>query len=465
MVVMNMANNRMSPTAADYALEKSVLPGYSALAIMPTLTPIPDPNFSAYEMARQREQQRIMNIQMAQQSIATAQRSMPPVGMFPERDFSGMSTPPAAFTQTGMPALAGVEDRVQGPAMPGQTSAPPVKPSMSVPTADFLQKETVGVEDAEWGSPMQYPVTADQLVSQYTSDPAIRGMIGSLQRQAYGDIIETFGGAPIYDNTQQKYWGISADMQAAGYLAPMGMPNMVPGPDATEEEKLAYQEKVRQSYQAPRYRIGSEIQILGNMDKNSIFKLQKRMAAARLLPENYAIIPGVLQPEEYSTFTAILGRANISGYEFEDVLTMRIAQVKELKEREKQRRAAGGGGGPTTRQVNIQYTQTSLAQGRSLLAGVLRDALGRPPSESELAEFMARLNAAENKSPVRTVTNYVRSGGTTTATSRTRPSGVDPDQMAREFASEISGGDEMAGYQVNRFMEMLVARLMGAQNA
>jgi hypothetical protein len=42
---------------------------------------------------------------------------------------------------------------------------------------------------------------------------------------------------------------------------------------------------------------------------------------------------------------------------------------------------------------------------------------------------------------------------------------VDPDQMAREFASEISGGDEMAGYQVNRFMEMLVARLMGAQNA
>jgi hypothetical protein len=124
----------------------------------------------------------------------------------------------------------------------------------------------------------------------------------------------------------------------------------------------------------------------------------------------------------------------------------------------------GGGGGAATRSVDIRFDTTTMANGRTLLSRVLQDALGRAPSDDELSRFMAMLNEAESKSPTKTITQYITSGNTRKSISRTNPSDVDPEAMAREFAQGVDGGNEMGEYQTNRFMSMLMQRVAGARN-
>lgn len=468
MVYTEVNSQRMSPVAADWSLQKPRLSGWGVTGIMPTITPWPDATLAAYDRARVLEQQRLDRIRANEQRMASAAMSLP------TRDFTGQGTTPTpigGMTGTGMLApsqsvlgtgqslVPGTSGRDQ--TMPATTQMSGDTGGMSVPTPDFLQKSLSGVEgEQSWQAPMQ------RLEDQSGSDQWINSLYASVQQQTYGTPLQdTFNGMTLFDSEQQMYYGITTDMQAMGYIYRDPTPAKVPGPDATYEERLEYQQKLQQQLRPPRYRIGSAQTMLANMTRADRLDLQKKLAAGRLLPEDYVVFPGEMRYQEIEAFVKVLGSANLEGREWEETLQMRLAEVRELRKREKARAAArGGGGGATNRQVNIQYTQTSLAQGRTLLANVLRDALGRPPSQSELAEFMSRLNAAENKSPIRTVTNYVRGDGTTTATSRTTPSSVDPDQMAREFAAEIGGGNEMAGYQANRFMDLLMARLMGAQN-
>jgi hypothetical protein len=155
--------------------------------------------------------------------------------------------------------------------------------------------------------------------------------------------------------------------------------------------------------------------------------------------------------------------ANVTGLTLDQVISGHV-QSHQANLAASRGGGGGGGGGDITRQVQITYDTTSLAQGRAMLARVLEDALGRPPSDSELAQYMARLNGAEAKSPTKTITNYVKSGSTQTATSRTRPSDVDPESMAREFATEINGGDEFYDMQANGYLDRLMQRLIGAAN-
>lgn len=74
---------------------------------------------------------------------------------------------------------------------------------------------------------------------------------------------------------------------------------------------------------------------------------------------------------------------------------------------------------------------------------MLKSSIGRDPTDAEVNQFLRQLNTAEQASPVVTTT-------TTTgrqSVSRTTPSGVDPQEMALQFAREIGGGDE---YRENR---------------
>jgi hypothetical protein len=49
--------------------------------------------------------------------------------------------------------------------------------------------------------------------------------------------------------------------------------------------------------------------------------------------------------------------------------------------------------------------------------------------------------------------------------SRRRPSSVDPEALAREFALEINGGSEAEDYAANEYLDGLMNMLIGAQNA
>ena len=96
-----------------------------------------------------------------------------------------------------------------------------------------------------------------------------------------------------------------------------------------------------------------------------------------------------------------------------------------------------------------------------MLAGVLADALGRAPTDSELAQFMAKLNDAESKSPTKTITRYINGGGTRTSISRSTPSDVDPEQMAEEFAQGIDGGKPYEANKRDSYISGLLKSLGG----
>lgn len=275
-------------------------------------------------------------------------------------------------------------------------------------------------------------------------------------------ITEGPDGNPIYtyDATYQKYIGINEELQSTGFI-PTRLPNPL-GPNATQAQREAYQKKSESAFITPRYVVGQNFWDVQRMDRAGKIALQKKMRDAGLIT-GY-IIPGVFSSDDYKALESVYAFANQTGFTADQSLK----ELKAITEAARARAGGGGGGGGrggNTRSVNIQYAQTSLAQGRALLARTLSDALGRPPTSSELAEYMAMLNAAENKSPTKTVTNYVKSGATTTATSRTNPSEVDPEAMAREFAMRVNGGAEFDVNQTNRYMDMLVNRLIGAANA
>lgn len=288
-----------------------------------------------------------------------------------------------------------------------------------------------------------------------------------VQRQAYGEptMVEMPNGdvVPVYDNNVVMYYGIDADMQAQGFV-PVHNPDEV-NKNSTDAEKMRFVVQADKAFVAPRYKIGDAYGYLRELDRAGTVDLQRKMKQAGYYDSNDVIIPGVMRMNDIEMLQNAMGEANVSGLSLDQVLAMRARAVQDARKRYSGGGGGGGGGGSDmTRSIQITYNQTSMAQGRALLARILEDALGRPPSDSELSQYMARLNAAERKDPTRTVTNYVRSGSTTKSTSRTNPGDVDPEAMAREFALEIGGGDEMMAYQATSYLDRLMQSLMGAQN-
>jgi len=287
-----------------------------------------------------------------------------------------------------------------------------------------------------------------------------------VQEQAYGKptMVEMANGdvVPMYDNKTVMYYGITADEQAMGFVAVHNPDRLKKG--ATPEEKMRFVVQADKAFIAPRYKIGDAYSHIRGLDRAGTIDLQKRMKKAGFYDSNDIIIPGVLQTKDIEMLQDAMGFANKTGYTLDQALELRAKAVADARAQQRARSGGGGGSSAPTRSVQITYNETSMAQGRALLARILEDALGRPPSDRELAQYMARLNAAERKSPTRTVTNYVRGKNTTTSTSRTKPSKVDPEAMAREFATQIGGGDEMTAYKATSYLDTLMASLMGAQN-
>lgn len=283
----------------------------------------------------------------------------------------------------------------------------------------------------------------------------------AVQAQAYGAPTGfDRNGLPEYDSSYQRYIGIEGAAQKAGII-PTRLPNPL-GPNSTPEQRAEFEKRSAEAYIAPRYVVGQNYYDVQRMDKAGKIALQKQLRSTGLYDANTPIIPGVFSADDYGVLEKVYAFSNQTGLSKNQV----VIELKRASDAAKARAASSGGGGsgPDNRSVSIQYTQTSLAAGRALLARTLADALGRAPSDSELADYMSMLNAAEKKSPTKTVTNYVRGGGSTTATSRTTPSTVDPEAMAREFATRINGGDDLMTNKANSYMDMLVNRLTGAAN-
>jgi hypothetical protein len=331
------------------------------------------------------------------------------------------------------------------------------------PNVDLIDPLTTNGQVADR---LNKPITYDDLIAslnlpELSADFDLE--LEAVKKQLYGEKkpqlmpngeIEYF-----YDSQFERFHGITKKMQAAGFLA--GAVLDPPGPNATEEEKAAYYESSKRGlYAPPLYKTGYEFTQFQKMTKSEKFALQKKMKNAGYYTDKESLWPGIIQQHDLEHFQAALGEANVTGLEVDDLFALR---ARSRKKAIAQARNGASGSGTPDRTVDISFNTTTMANGRILLSKVLQDALGRAPSDEELSQFMSMLNNAESKSPTKTITQYVRTGGTRTSTSRTNPSDVDPAALAEEFAAGIDGGAPMGAKKETDYLMGYLNSLGGAQ--
>jgi hypothetical protein len=238
-----------------------------------------------------------------------------------------------------------------------------------------------------------------------------------------------------------------------------------PAEDAPYSEWAAYRNQLQQSIRKPMYRPESVMETLWAMGPDGVKQMQKQALKAQWYDSNDVVKFGVIGPKEVSWMEDLMALGNMNGTTWEEQFSMEIQGSLEAAARASSGGGGyggGGGGGGTTVYKQIQYTQTSMAQARSLLVGILTEALGREPTDSEVSKFVAMLNKAESKSPSRNVTKTTTEGDMTTAVSRTTPSSVDPEMLAREFAQDIGGGKPYEANAQARYLSALLESLGSA---
>lgn len=232
-----------------------------------------------------------------------------------------------------------------------------------------------------------------------------------------------------------------------------------PAEGAPYSEIVAYRDQLKQQIRPALYRPESVMDTLYAMGPEGVKQLQKQAIRAQWYPPDAPVALGVIDETVIGLMEKAMTYANINGTTWENIVDQ--SYQGSLQSIARAAAAAGGGGGGgggggTTVYKQIQYTETSVAQARTLLTGILREALGREPTDSEVSKFLLILNKAEAKSPNRTITTTTTDGDMTKAVSRSTPSGVDPEALAQEFAQEIGGGRP---YEANAQVRYLTALL------
>jgi hypothetical protein len=229
-----------------------------------------------------------------------------------------------------------------------------------------------------------------------------------------------------------------------------------PAEDAPYKDWARYRDRLKAQESAmtrQSYTESSVKEAFYSMGTKGIKDLQRTVLAAGLYDENDVVALGNIGEKELSFMTDLMTNANINGTTWEEQFEIFQQAAAEQKRTGSGGGGGGGGGGAgTSVYTQIQYTQTSMAQGRSLLVSVLQDALGRRPTDSELAQFIDMLNKAESKSPTKTVTRTTKDGTSSRSVGRTTPSDVDAQMMAEEFAESIGGGAPAAANKRDNYL-------------
>jgi len=316
------------------------------------------------------------------------------------------------------------------------------------------------VQTEMWGEPT--PIT----------DSVFTGRYDEAGNKIYEDVIVGWD----FDSTADKP---VRDPNTGAYLSPqnanrpeyLGLtPGTVivntpvrPADDADLSEWKRYYNGLQTSVAKALYTPDSPLQTLNRMDVKQRAQFQKQLIAAQAVDPDTLIVPGQMDQATIEAMAGLMGEANVGG------ITWEVRLQQRLEAAAKQRAAeaggggyGGGGGGGTTTYKQIQYTMTSVAQARSMLIGVLTEALGRYPTDTEVAEFLNMLNKQERKSPTKTVTRTTNEGDMTTAVSRTTPSTVDAQALAEEFARGIGGGEPFAANSDAKYLTGFLESLGGA---
>lgn len=370
-------------------------------------------------------------------------------------DTIGQEAPGGAFGNLfqraqGMSSMraSSVTDEAVGRVMAGQKSndfaatkqlmSPTIYDEITLLENSFeARKAAAAVE--QWGRPKE--------LTYYNADTG-QTVFGGYDWSYSGDGIDGWG-RPV------EYLGL----ERGQVVAPQPTK---PAEGAPYSEILAYRDQLKQQIRPALYRPESVMDTLYAMGPEGVKQLQKQAVKAQWYPADSPVAYGVIDETVIGLMEKAMTYANVNGTTWENIVDQSYqASLQSIA------RAAsssyggggGGGGGGTTVYKQIQYTETSVAQARTLLTGILREALGREPTDTEVSKFLLILNKAEAKSPNRTITTTTTNGDMTKAVSRSTPSGVDPEALAQEFAQNIGGGRPYEANAQTRYLTALLESL------
>lgn len=206
---------------------------------------------------------------------------------------------------------------------------------------------------------------------------------------------------------------------------------------------------VKKGYGRPQYQ-PSDLAALPMMDPQQLISWQMRMMKAGI-PGASSITIGA--PRDEATETAyeyVLTQANLWGVTAEDA-------IEKLAVYNRFGGDAATGSSPGAQKFDPVKTRTTVnltgkARARAQLRDMMSQMLGRMPSNSEVDDYLNKLNAAERADPAVTTYNYQRDGDVTQTTEQ---SDVDPIHIAESDIKKGNPREYRAMQETNYFNALL----------
>ena len=358
--------------------------------------------------------------------------------------------------------LVGVSP-TRGPEQIGYTQQPVMGASGQIVGYKYvklIQPTMVTAED-QTAAVQNTPGMTDNPMLRREMDATIYDEIASLEqtyaKRRYDAAVRMWGEPTKDPRTGELDWSQSGREYLGMAPGEIASPTLQePAADAPYSEFVKYRDRLKAQQSALNrqpYTESSVKEAYYSMGTQGIKQLQRTFLAAGLYDSNDIVALGNVGEKELSFMTDLMTLANINGTTWEEQFSIFQSAAQQQAARGGGGGGGGGGGaGGTSVYTQVQYTQTSLAQGRALLISVLKDALGRYPTDDEVARFVDMLNKAESKSPTTTVTRTTKEGKTSRSVARTTPSEVDTQAMAEEFAESIGGGAPAAANKRDNYL-------------
>ena len=354
----------------------------------------------------------------------------------------------------------------QGPDRPGYIQRPVMDGNGNIIGYEYEKLMNVSTPTMEEVEAAAQP-GANQVTSRQTGYISIYDEISALENSFSNrktKVAEEAWGKPVEvenpDKSTTLKWGTNGmeylGLEPGQIVAPT--PKR-PDPDAPYSEWVKYRDRLQRQIRVPLYTPQSLDNEFNNMGISGIRDFQRAALAARLYDTNDVVTLGNVSMKDYQIMQGLMEKANLNGTTWKDQLSLYTQAAATMPASGRGGGGGGGGGGGTSVTTQITYNQTSMAQARTILTAVLQEALGRRPSEQELADFIAMLNEAESKDPTKTVTRTTATGDRTRVVSRTTPGAVDAQQMAQEFAEGIEGGAPFRENRAQTYMNWIAERL------
>ena len=102
------------------------------------------------------------------------------------------------------------------------------------------------------------------------------------------------------------------------------------------------------------------------------------------------------------------------------------------------------------------YADTGYGAAESALRAVMRQRLGRIPTDAEVKKFVAALNKQQMADPTKVTSTTTTSGNSTTTVSHTQSPDVDLTREAEKFSDKEPRTGEQQGYMMGQYLTQLM---------